>query len=92
MVSLLFMAVLERTARAGIDNAYDGIYIFLVRDNPGFTFQIKELAAAAHAISRVLANTGIEIDIYFLTGIGPVTCLQEIVIHDIASVIIMFVC
>jgi len=89
MFSRLFMAVFKCAAWAGVNHTHDRINIHFIRDDPRLTFQVEEFGAAAHAVSRVLTDTGVEVDINFLTGIGPVPGLQEIVIHDIASVVIM---
>lgn len=83
------MAILQRAAWTGVDNLRHDLDIYLVKHNPRLTLQVKKPAIAADAISRVLAEGRIKIDINFLAGVDTVTRILKIFIHDIASLFVL---
>lgn len=79
------MTVLQRAARTAVDNLYHRGNLHFIRHNPRLTLQIKQLRAATHTITGVLADSGIKIDVDIIAGIDAVAGLLKLLIHHSAS-------
>ncbi|VFS63045.1 Uncharacterised protein [Kluyvera cryocrescens] len=80
------MTVLKGPAWAGINHAHHRGNVNFIRDNPRFTFQVEQLTAAANAVTGVLANGRIEVDINLLPGVDAITASCSSLSMTLASI------